>query len=123
MKSDVAAFAKILSVVRVFFDGELFEAIRSEFVSESDKRQLPIKVFTDLRFGERVGGGYFALQKAYRNEAIKALDSQTIETVHYIAYQFHMSKLNSTTDYLNYPLHLYEALYHAKATLDIDGFF
>lgn len=121
MKSDVASFAKVLSVVRVF-DGELFEAIRSEFVPDSDKRQLPIKVFTDLRFGERVGGGYYALQKVYRNEALKALDSQTIETVHYIAYQFHMSKLNSKTDYLNFPLHIYEALYHAKSTLDIDGF-
>jgi hypothetical protein len=64
LKSDVAAFAKVMSAVRMF-NGELFEAMRTEFVTKSDRRTLPIKVFTDLRFVERLGGGYFAVQEVY----------------------------------------------------------
>jgi len=121
VKNEVATFAKVLSVVRVF-NGDLFETFRSEFVSNTDKRTLPIKVFTDLRFCERLGGGYYSVQQTYKHEAVKALDPETLENAHYVAYQFHVSKLKSKEDYLQFPLHMYEAVYHAKATLDIDGF-
>lgn len=121
MKGEVATFAKVLSLLRSF-NGELFEVFRKEFVSSTDQRTLPIKVFTDLRFCERLGGGFFSVQQAYKQEAVKALDPETAENAHYIAYQFHVSKLKSKDDYLNFPLHLYEAVYHAQKTLDIDGF-
>lgn len=121
LKEDVAALAKILSAVRLF-NGEFFEAVRTEYLPYSDKKKLPIKVFTDLRFAERLGGGFFSLQQLYKKEAVKVLTTEMLETIHYMAYQYHVSKLNSASDYLNFPLHLYEAVYHAKSTLDIDGF-
>lgn len=121
LKSDVAVFAKVMSAVRLF-DTELFEAVRAEFARDTDKRTLPMKVFTDMRFVERLGGGFYAVQRAYKQQAMKALDPETLENINYLAYRFHMSKLNSPEDFLNFPLHLYEALHHAKATLDIDGF-
>ncbi|PLX69143.1 MAG: hypothetical protein C0602_06905 [Denitrovibrio sp.] len=121
LKSDVAALAKVLSALRVF-NGELFEVIRQAYAANSDKRTLPIKVFTDMRFVERLGGSFFSIKQAYKKQAIKTLDSDTLENIHYLAYQYHVSKLNSSKDYLNLPLHLYEAVYHAKNTLDIDGF-
>jgi len=121
LKSDFAKFAKILSGLRVF-NSELFEVLRSEYVPETDKRTLPIKVFTDLRFCERVPGGFYTISRAYRSEARKALDSETAENVHYLAYQYYVSKLKSGEDYLNRPHHIYEAVHHAKENLDIDGF-
>lgn len=121
LKADVATFAKILSPLRVF-NGELFELFREAYASGSDKRTLPIKVFTDLRFVERLGGGFFSVQQSYKNEAIKTLDSETLENIHYMAYQYHVKKMASASDYLNFPLHLYESVFHAKQTLDIDGF-
>lgn len=121
LKSDVSTFAKVLSALRLF-NGELFEIIREAYAPNSDKRTLPIKVFTDMRFVERLGGGFFSVQKTYKQEAVKTLDSDTLENIHYLAYQYHVSKLKSKKDYLNFPLHLYESVYHAKETLDIDGF-
>jgi len=121
LKRDFSTFAKVLSVLRVF-NAELFEVVRAQFLPDSDKTKLPIKVFTDMRFCERIGGGYYTIQQVYKHEAIKALDPETIESVHYLAYQFHMAKLKSVDDYLSFSFHIYEALYHAKSNLDIDGF-
>lgn len=121
MSAEMGTFAKTLSALRVF-DEELFEAVRKEYVSSTDKRSLPVKVFTDLRFVELVGGGFFAIQRIYKNEAAKALDPDTLENIHYLAFQHHSAKMNSADDYLNFPLHLYEAVHHARFALDAEGF-
>lgn len=121
LKPDVSTFAKMLSPLRAF-NAELFEAVRMEYAKDSDRRKLPIKVFTDLRFAERLGGGFFGIQQLYKSEVVKVLSPELLEGIHYLAYQYHTQKMQYQEDYLNFPLHLYEAVHHAAQALDIEGF-
>jgi len=121
LESETALITKVLSVFN-FFNGEMFEAVCREYSSGSTKIKIPLKKYIDNCFTENLGGGYFAIQSRYKQAAASTLDPDTLESVHYFAYQFHMSKLKSTPDYRNNPMHLFQAAYHGKNTLDVDGF-
>jgi tetratricopeptide (TPR) repeat protein len=121
MGSAESTMAKMLSVVR-HFDAGLFNTFKDEFLESDEIKKLSLKDFTDLCFVEKVGNGVFRIHPSFADESIEVIDSDLLENINYVAYQYHTELIDNYKDYRNQPGSVLEGLYHAKSALDVDGF-
>ena len=120
MPSSDSVMAKLLSGAE-YFDEPLFIAVAKEFAPSVLEIDNCFGMFTGYSFVENMPDRTYRIHPYYRKYAFSTLDSDLLENINYSLYRYHISAVESCSP-LRRPMHMKEAVRHAKSVMEIDGF-
>ncbi|MGE4319181.1 MAG: tetratricopeptide repeat protein [Deferribacterales bacterium] len=120
LPSSDSVMAKLLSGAE-YFDEPLFIAVAKEFAPSVLEIDGCFGMFTGYSFVESMTDHTYRIHPYYRKYAFSTLDSDLLENINYSLYRYHIAAAETGAP-LRRPMHIKEAVRHAKSVMEIDGF-